>query len=109
MRLFSDRKFAIESRIVSDQEERAAQALSDMPERIRTSQKRNGGRLASDLQAIWDPAMFAWVKAWVFNYTEIRDSWKAANPSIKIERDGRFPLVIPKGKDFTNLMKRWAR
>lgn len=109
MRLFSARKFAIDSRVVSDQETIAAQSLSDMPERIRKAQKRNGARLASDLSAIWQPAMFAWVKAWAFNYLEHRDAWKAANPSIKIERDSAFPLVIPKGKDFSKLMKRWAR
>ena len=109
MRLFSDRKFGIDSRNVSDTEELAAKSLSDMPGKIRAAQRRNGAHLASNLQAIWMPAMFAWVKAWVFNYREIQGTWKAANPSIKIERDGLFPLVIPKGKDFSKLMKRWAK
>jgi hypothetical protein len=54
------------------------------------------------------PAMFAWVKAWVANYLELKDIWKAANPAIKIEREG-FPLVIPKGPQFEKLARRWVK
>jgi len=109
MRMFSDKKFGIDSKLVSDEEERAAQILSDMPDAIRNATKRNGGAIAAKLESVWMPAMFAWVKAWIAQYLELRDVWKAARPSIKIEREGRFPLIIPKGKDFEKLMKRWAR
>ena len=70
--------------------------------------RRNGGRIAERFDAIWMPAMFAWVKAWVANYLELKDLWKAANPAIKIEREG-FPLVIPKGPQFEKLARRWVK
>ncbi|MGA0999643.1 MAG: hypothetical protein ACO3RQ_08895 [Litorivicinaceae bacterium] len=108
MRLFECGKFTVDSQAVSDNEERAAQILSDMAGNIRNNPKRNGAKIAATLKEHWNPAMFAWVKAWIANYLELRDTWKHANPSIKIEREGRFPLIIPKGKDFAKLMKRWA-
>lgn len=109
MRLFSIGKFAIDSRSVSDAEERAAADLSSMPETIRRAQKRNGGKIAARLSEAWKPAMFAWVKAWIFNYLELREIWKVATPSVKIEREDRFPIIIPKGKDFNRLVRKWVR
>lgn len=108
MRLFSDGKFSIDSRTVSDQERRACEVLSGFAKAMRSDQRRNGSRYAALLVKHWEPSMFAWVKAWVFNYLELRDVWKAANPAIKIDRGDDFPLVIPKGKDFAKLIKRWA-
>ena len=106
---FADGKFAIGMRAVTDEEERCAKMLSDMPDTIRNATgRRNGGRIAERFDAIWMPAMFAWVKAWVANYLELKDLWKAANPAIKIEREG-FPLVIPKGPQFEKLARRWVK
>lgn len=110
IRKFVDGKFAIDSRIVSDEEERAAKTLSGMAAEMRKpTGMRNKIRLGSATVNAWQPAMFAWVKAWIFNYLELRDAWKSARPAIKIEReDGAFPLVIPKGKNFEKLLRRWV-
>ena len=110
IRKFSDGKFKIDSRLVSDEEEAAAQLLSGMADAMRKpGAMRNKVRLGSALVKSWEPAMFAWVKAWIANYLELREAWKAARPAIKIEReDGAFPLVIPKGKHFEKLMRRWV-
>lgn len=109
IKAFSDGKFSIGSRSVSDQEEVAAQVLSDMPEAIRNAKgPRNGGKIAARFDSAWMPAMHAWVKAWIANYLELKDAWKAANPSIKIEREG-FPLVIPRGPQFEKLARRWVK
>lgn len=109
MRAFVKKEIGVVTRSVSDEEARAAKALSDLPEQIRNARTpRNGGRFAAKLSEVWNPAMVAWVKAWIANYTELRDAWQAANPAIKIEREG-FPLVIQKGPNFEKLMRRWAR
>lgn len=108
IRKFSEGKFAIDSKTVSDGEKRSAQVMSGMAESMRRDKSRNGGKVAASLAAHWTPSMFAWVKAWVTNYLELREAWKTARPSIKIDRGDGFPLVIPKGKDFAKLMRRWA-
>ncbi len=109
IKAFSDGKIGILTRSVTDQEEIAAQVLSDMPEAIRSATgRRNGGKIAARFDSVWMPAMHAWVKAWISNYLELKDSWKAANPAIKIEREG-FPLVIPKGPQFEKLARRWVK
>lgn len=109
MRAFVKKEIGVLTREVSDEEERAAKILSDLPELIRNAKpQRNGGKLAAKLNEVWKPAMVAWVKAWIANYTELRDVWQAANPAVKIEREG-FPLVIQKGPNFEKLMRRWAR
>jgi hypothetical protein len=107
MRMFSERKFAVDTLTVSDNEERAAQYLSGLSAAMKREKRRNGAAIAAKLSEAWQPAMFAWVKAWIFNYRELRDIWQSARPSIKIDRGDDFPLVIPKGKDFARLMKRW--
>lgn len=108
IKLFTQNKFAIDTRVVSDNEERAAQWISDLPETVRKSKPSNGPAIAAKFADNWTPAMFAWVKAWIFNYLELRDVWKAARPAIKIDRGDDFPLIIPKGKNFAKMMKRWA-
>lgn len=107
--LFTRGKFAIDSKTVSDEEERAAAVLSGLSERMKEMKRPEGGQIAAIVAQCWTPAMFAWVKAWAFNYLEIRDAWKAASPSIKIERDGAFPLVLRKDSpDLARLLKRWV-
>jgi hypothetical protein len=110
IRHFTQGKFSIDSKSVSDAEDRAAQVLSDMGDAMRRdAERRNGGAYAAKLSECWNPAMFAWVKAWISNYLEVRDLWEHATPSVKIEReDGMFPIIIPKGKDFARLVKRWV-
>lgn len=108
IKLFTQNKFAIDSRTVSDAEEQAAQWISDLAQTIRRSRPGAGPGIAAKFAANWTPAMFAWVKAWVANYVELRDVWKAARPAIKIDRGDDFPLIIPKGKNFAKMMKRWA-
>ena len=105
---FKSGRFAIDSRAVSDQERQAANVMSGLASAMRADKRRDGARFSLLLAANWTPSMFAWVKAWVSNYLELREIWKAATPSIKIDRGDDFPLVIPKGKDFYKLMKRWA-
>ena len=109
MRQFADGKFTVDSMIVSDQERHAAEKLSGISAEMKAMKNRNGGLIAAQISKACGPAMFAWVKAWIANYRELRDSWLSARPSIKIERDDWFPLVIPQGKDFAKLMKKWVK
>jgi hypothetical protein len=109
MRHFSQGKFTVDSLIVSDHEKRCAERLSGISAKMKAMTSRNGGLIAAELSKVSTPAMFAWVKAWIANFQEIRDAWQAARPSIKIERDDFLPLVIPQGKDFAKLMKRWVK
>lgn len=108
IKLFTQNKFAIDNRVVSDVEENSAKWLSDLADGMRKSKPASGPAIAAKFKDHWTPAMFAWVKAWIANYLELRDVWKAARPSIKIDRGDDFPLIIPKGKNFAKMMKRWA-
>jgi hypothetical protein len=108
IREFSRNRFPIDSKVASEQESQSAQIISWIADAMRKDRARNGAAVAAKLSAHWQPAMFAWVKAWIANYLELRDAWKTARPSIKIEREGKMPLVIPKGKDFARLLKRWV-
>lgn len=108
IKLFTENKFAIDNRIVSDAEEKAAQWISNLAEGIRKTKPASGSKIAAKFSENWRPAMFAWVKAWISNYLELSDVWKAARPAIKIDRGDDFPLIIPKGKSFAKMMKRWA-
>lgn len=106
--LFCQNKFAIDTEKASDHEHACAKVLSDCADYMRTSKTRNGAQVAAQLEAAWTPAMFAWIKAFIANYREIKDLWRSAKPSIKIDRGDFFPLIIPKGKNFTKLLKRWT-
>jgi len=111
MRAFSEGKMQVGMLSVTDEEEGAAKWISDLPNRMRkmTTIGNEGKKIAADLVAKWDAAMVAWVKAWAAQYIEIRQAWLKARPSIKIDRgDDRFPLVIPRGKDFQKLLRLWA-
>jgi hypothetical protein len=109
MRQFAEGKFTVDTLIVSDQERRGAEKLSSMAEKMKAMTSRNGGLIAAELSKVAAPAMFSWVKAWIANYRELRDAWQSARPSIKIDRGDFMPLVIPQGKDFAKLMKRWVK
>jgi hypothetical protein len=109
MRLFSQRKFCVDRREVSPRETRAAEILDSLPAAMKQSQTMNGGKVAARMAENWNPAMFAWVKAWVANYAALAGAWKHARPAIKIDRPGRaFPLIIQKGPQFADLIRRWA-
>jgi hypothetical protein len=107
MRLFSLSRFSIDSPHVSEAESAAARKLSDFPDLLRKNPRTAKKTLVKAVFECWQPAMFAWVKAWISNYREIRDLWQSARPAIKFEREGRLPLVIPKGKNFETLIRRW--
>lgn len=109
MRQFSEGKFKVDCLHVADEERIAAEKLSAMASEMKAMRGRNGGAVAAKLSLIWRPAMFAWVKAWISNYRELRDVWETATPSIKIDRGDFFPIIIPQGKDFKRLMKRWVK
>jgi len=111
MRAFSDGKMSVGMLSVTDEEEGSCQWISDLPSRMRkmTTVGNEGKTIAADLVAKWDAAMVAWVKAWAAQYIEIKQSWLKARPAIKIDRgDDKFPLIIPRGKDFQKLLRRWA-
>jgi hypothetical protein len=110
MKLFSQNKFAVDSLTPSDEEKQAAQFLSDLPAAMRANPLKNKGRIAARITEAWPRSMFSWVKAWIGQYRALQgDGWKTARKSIKIDRDDQFPLIIPKGKDFERLMKRWVK
>jgi hypothetical protein len=108
IRQFERGRFPIDSKIVSDQEEEAARVMAGFSSKMKAAKARNGAAFASRFEAAWQPAMFAWTKAWIAQYLELRNVWQSAGKSVKIEREGRFPLVIPRGKDFAKLMRRWT-
>ena len=109
MRMFSDGKFSVDSLSVSDEEEAAAQFLSDLPAAMMAAPLKNKGRIATKVTEAWPRAMFAWVKAWIGHYRASSEHWRHAHKAIKIDRGDDFPLVIPRGKDFERLMKRWVK
>ena len=109
MSLFCRRTFSVDKADASLSEVEAARILDEIPKAMRRATSMNGASVAIKVKAAWNPAMFAWVKAWISNYKGIAGAWKHANPSIKIDRPGHLmPLVIPKGKDFKRLLQRWA-
>lgn len=111
MRAFSQGKMSVGMLSVTDEEKEAAQWISELSARMRkmTTIGNEGKKIAADLVGKWDAAMVAWVKAWAAQYIEIKQAWLKARPSIKIDRgDDRFPLIIPRGKDFQKLLRRWA-
>jgi hypothetical protein len=108
IREFSRNRFPVDSKIAGEQERQSAEVVAWLADSMRQDQRRNGGAVAAKIAEHWNRAMLAWVKAWIANYLELRDAWKSARPSIKIEREGKLPLIIPKGKDFARLLKRWV-
>lgn len=112
MSRFAAGKVGINNEYISDEEEHAAKCLSDIPGRMRAIQghhKRPGGQIAADLSKYWEPAMFAWLKAWIHNYRIQRHLWQKAHKAIKIEREGNpFPLVIPATPKGKELLRKWT-
>lgn len=107
--LFAQGKIGVDSRTVSDEEEQAAKVLSGMSASMKAMTRPEGGKVAAIFDQVWNRAMFAWLKAWISNYQEVKVAWKLAEPSIKIERDGQFPIVLRKNTpNLTGLLKRWA-
>lgn len=56
----------------------------------------------------WRPAMVSWLKAYRGHLLELRNLWKEAPESIKIDTGDRFPIIIPKGPKFKQLLNRWT-
>lgn len=107
--LFASGKRNVDSSSVSAEETLAAEILDKIPGRMRANNKIPKAAFADELKKFWEPAMSAWIKAWISNYLELRHIWKVAGKSIKIERpDERFPLIIPQGKDARKLLRRWT-
>lgn len=109
MKLFSQNKFSVDSLSVSDAEEKAAQFLSDLPSQMIANPLKNKCKIVKMLDDAWPRSMFAWTKAWIGHYAASKHHWRSAQQAIKIEREGKFPLVIPKGPQFERLMKRWVK
>ncbi len=107
VRKFTQNKFPVDSRSISDAEIRAAQVMSGFSEAMTRDESRRGDKHAARLSENWNASMFCWVKAWIQNYTETKDAWQSARPAIKIEREGRFPLIVPRGRDFAKLLRKW--
>lgn len=109
MKMFSQNKFSVDQLEVTLEEQRAAQLLSDLPAKMLSEPLKDRSAIASIVREAWPKSMHAWVKAWIGHYRASGEHWKTAQQAIKIEREGKFPLVIPKGKDFERLMKRWVK
>lgn len=111
MRAFSDGKFSVGMLAVTDEEREAAQWVSDLPARMSklVTVGDEGRKLAEEIVPRWDRAMVAWVKAWAAQYMEIRKAWLAANPKLRIDRgENTLPIIIPKGPQFRELLRRWG-
>jgi len=109
IRRFSRNEFSVDSPKVSDEETFAAELLDKLPGQMRAGTFANRVKIANSLKSCWEPAMFAWIKAFIANYLELKNAWKAARPSIRIERENNpYPLIIPKGKQTRELLRRWA-
>lgn len=111
MKAFALGKMRVGSIKVSDEEEQAAQWLSDLPAKMRAMRSvgNEAPKLSIEIVPQWERAMVAWVKAWAAQYIEVKRAWLKARPSLRIDRgDENFPLVIPRGKDFEKLLRRWA-
>lgn len=107
--LFASGKLTVNNSYVSAEETLAAEILNKMPEKMRLNRRAPNSAFADELDKFWEPAMYAWVKAWIANYLELRHIWKGASKSIKIEHpDHRFPIIIPQGKDARMLLRRWT-
>ncbi len=76
-------------------------------EKLRTSQDRKNA--VATLVKHWKPAMVAWLRAFKGHHLELKNLWHHAPAAIKIERpNSRFPLVIPKGPKFNEMLQRWT-
>jgi hypothetical protein len=111
MREFAMGKMSVGMLSVTDEESAAAKWLSDLPAKMRAMRTvtNEGRELSKQIVPMWERSMMAWVKAWGAQYIEIKKAWLAARPSIRIDRgDDLFPVVIPRGKDFQKLLRRWG-
>tara|TARA_R110000772_G_scaffold78559_1_gene168570 strand:- start:23514 stop:24215 length:702 start_codon:yes stop_codon:yes gene_type:complete len=64
--------------------------------------------LAKTIFKHWKPAMVSWLKAYRGHVLELNNLWKEAPESIKIDTGDRFPIIIPKGPKFKQLLERWT-
>ena len=94
----------------SDQEKSALQSLDRFRltlEQIRTPKDRKAA--IKILLRDWKPAMIGWLRAFKGHHLELKNLWHDAPAAIKIERpNSKFPLVIPKGPKFNEMLQRWT-
>lgn len=110
MRKYSLRRISVpDPHNVNDLERVSITALDKFSEELEGATDKKGREKAAKVVAAnWNPAMVAWVKAWIANYLEIKNLWKDAPAAIKIKRNGLPPLVIPKGPKFKEMLQRWT-
>lgn len=110
MALFCSGKYKLPSLDLLDEERRAIEILDAIPRSLELAKTvgRSGANAAAKVTEAWKPAMVGWVKAWVSNYRELTHVWKSARPALKIERENQLPLIIPKGPQFAQLLRRWT-
>ena len=76
-------------------------------EQVRTPQERKAA--VQILLRHWKPAMVGWLRAFKGHHLELQNLWHHAPAAIKIERpNSKFPLVIPKGPKFNEMLQRWT-
>lgn len=97
----------------SDEEKKAILALDYFStEALESAEMRSPkGRktIAQKLARNWQPAIVAWLKSYRANLLELRNLWKDAPQSIRINRgNGLPPLVLEKGPHFKELLERWT-
>ena len=90
-------------------EQQSTEFLDGVGHRIEqalTSKQRD--TVAKAIFKHWKPAMVSWIKAYQGHLLELKNLWKEAPEAIKIDTGGRYPLIIPKGPKFKQLLERWT-
>jgi hypothetical protein len=93
----------------SGEEIAATEFLDDIQQKIsKASTERFRRNIALLVTKHWKPAMVAWIKAYRGHLLELEHLWKEAPESISIDTGGRFPLIIPRGPKFKQMLERWT-
>lgn len=110
LRLFQLSRISLPDTHEGNSEERdALDYLDTFASRIDTARDpKTAKALSAALSKAWKPAMVGWIKAFKKNYLELRNLWKQAPPTLKIQRNGLPPLVLHKGPKFKQLLERWT-
>lgn len=94
---------------VNLEEEKAIDYLDSVSSLIaKAHDSRSKAKIVQGIKKHWKPAMIAWIKAYRGNLLELGNLWKEAPESISIDTGGRFPLVIPRGPKFKQMLQRWT-
>ena len=93
----------------SDDERVATTYLDTAAERLeQATTPKHKEVLAKLIFKHWKPAMVSYLKAYRGHVLELNNLWRDAPESIKIDTGERFPIIIPKGKNFKKLIERWT-